>query len=65
MIEGILVYLLLIGIYLLMCSLSKVYKNNVFFIIGLMFVVFFVGFKDKISPDLERYALMYENYMYS
>lgn len=62
MIEGMLVYLLLIGIYLVMGFFSTIYRHKVFWIISLVFVIFFVGFKDKISPDLERYALMYENY---
>lgn len=62
MIEGILPYLLIIAVYLAMSFFSELYKHKGFWVIGLIFVLFFVGFKDKMSPDLERYAFMYENY---
>ncbi|MDK2814623.1 MAG: hypothetical protein PWP18_536 [Thermoanaerobacter sp.] len=62
MIEGILPYLIIIALYLAMSFFSKLYKHKGFWIIGLIFVLFFVGFKDKMSPDLKRYAFMYENY---
>ena len=61
LITGILPYFFILFSYIVLSLISYVSKARVFFYLALIIIILFVGFKDIMSPDLERYAIAFEN----
>ncbi len=61
MIYGIFPYIWLIFIYIISTLTSYLSKNKLFFYLSTIIIVIFVGFKDVMTPDFERYAFTFEN----
>jgi transmembrane protein EpsG len=58
---SILPYFIMLFNYIILSLTSYVSKSRVFFYLAILIIILFVGFKDIMSPDFERYAYMYEN----
>lgn len=61
LITGILPYFFILFSYIVLSLTSYVSKSRVFFYLALIIIILFVGFKDIMSPDFERYAKAFEN----
>jgi len=57
--KGAFPYIVLFASYIALNLFSNRLKNRLFFYLSIALVVFFVGFKDTLSPDLQRYAAHY------
>jgi len=58
---GILPYFIMVFSYSILSLTSYFSKSRVFFYLAILIIILFVGFKDIMSPDFERYAYTYEN----
>jgi len=58
---SILPYFIVLFSYSILSLTSYVSKSRVFFYLAILIIILFVGFKDIMSPDFERYAYNYEN----
>jgi len=58
---GILPYFIMVFSYSILSLTSYLSKSRVFFYLAILIIILFVGFKDIMSPDFERYAYTYEN----
>ncbi|WP_299229703.1 EpsG family protein [Sulfurihydrogenibium sp.] len=58
---GILPYFIMLFSYSILSLTSYFSKSRVFFYLAILIIILFVGFKDIMSPDFERYADTYEN----
>ncbi len=61
LITGTLPYFFILFSYIVLSLTSYVSKSKVFFYLALIVIILFVGFKDIMSPDFERYAIAFEN----
>jgi len=61
LVYGLFPYVGLLLIFTLSTLSSYLSKTKIFFYFSVLMVLFFVGFKDILSPDFERYALTYDN----
>jgi len=59
MVSKIFPYLYLLLSYLLFSALSHFSRTKIFFYLSISLVLIFVGFKDIMSPDFERYAVAF------
>lgn len=58
----ILPYLILLAIYTSLCMTSELTQNRYFHASAIGLALVFAGFRNTISPDMERYRYFYEHY---
>lgn len=58
----ILPYLVFLAAYVILCASSELTRNKWFHFAALTLALLFAGFRNALSPDMERYRFYYEHY---
>jgi hypothetical protein len=55
-------YLIFLILYVILCLTSELIRRNFFYLSAVGLALLFAGFRNTISPDMERYRYFYEHY---